>query len=149
MKKIKSIFLSVAVVAVFSLACTQQANAQGAAGHIYHMHTWYSQTGLDSAARADRNAVLKEYHEKVTMKNEFVTHSWSMAHYYSDDSREFVTVDEFANWGDIDKANNRSEELERAAWSDPKQRAAFMKKMDSYFTSHKDAIYNAMPALTK
>ena len=58
-------------------------------------------------------------------------------------------IDEYAAFGDITKAFDRSTELEKQAWPDTKQREAFMKKMASYFTHHKDAIYNGSPSLTK
>ncbi len=125
------------------------ANAQAPTNHVYHEITWYMVTGMDSTARAERNAILKEYHAKVTMKNEFVLHEWTMVHFFSEDSREFKVVDEYASWDSIEKAFNRDGELEKLAWPDAKERAAFLKKMSSYFTHHKDAIYNAMPDLTK
>ena len=151
MKKIKNFLLSGMLIAFLGITGTLrvQAQAQAPAPHVFHVNTQYSVEGLDSAARGERNAMLKEYHEKVTMKNELVLHSWSMAHFMSEDSREFVTIYEVANWNDLPKAFERDNELEKLAWPDAKQREAFMKKMGSYFTHHKDAIYNAMPSLNK
>ncbi|HUH33909.1 MAG TPA: hypothetical protein VLZ28_08135, partial [Daejeonella sp.] len=98
---------------------------------------------------AERAAVLKEYHNKVTMKNELILHSWSMGHYFSENSHEFVTINEYANWNDIDRAGTRDEELAKKAWPDAKQRMNFMDKLNSYFSGHKDAIYTGLPDLTK
>ena len=105
--------------------------------------------GLDSAARAERDAVLKEYLTKVTMKNEYVIHQSCMVHFFTEDSREFVTITEYASMGDIEKSFDRDTELEKQAWPDKTQRMAIMKKMNGYFTSHKDAIYHGIPSLTK
>ena len=149
MKKIKNILLSGTLVAFLGITGTVTVQAQAPAPHVFLVNTQYSVPGLDSAARGERNAMLKEYHEKVTMKTEVVLHTWSLGHFMTEDSREFVTIYEVANWNDIKKAFDRDDELEKLAWPDAKQREAFMKKMGSYFTHHKDAIYNGMTSLTK
>ena len=149
MKNIKHILLSGMVVAITLLANTENVQAQAPANHVYHVNTQYASAGLDSVGRAERNALLKEYHDKVTMKNELILHVWTMGHFFTEDSREFVQIYEYASWGDITKAFDRDTELEKQAWPDAKQRDAFMKKMGSYFTHHKDAIYNGMPSLNK
>ena len=142
-------FYPACLALAFLIFATPKANAQAPASHVFHVVTWYSVAGLDSVARAERAAVYKEYHDKVNMKNELLLHSWTMGHFFTEDSREFVSIDEYATFADIEKAFNRSTELEKQAWPDAKQREAFMKKMASYFTHHKDAIYNGMPSLTK
>lgn len=86
---------------------------------------------------------------KGVMKNEFVIHQNNMVHFYSEDSREFVTVTEYANWGDILKAADRDEELEKQAWPDAKKRVEFLKKMNGNFTHHKDAIFHGLPGQSK
>jgi hypothetical protein len=149
MKTNKQLLFTLATFLVIFTSQVISTNAQTAPNHIYHENTWYMITGMDSVTRAERNVVLKEYHDKVTMKNEFVLHQWSMQHFFTEDSREFVVVSEYASWEDMEKAFNRDSELEKAAWPDAKQRAEFMKKMNSYFTYHKDAIYSALPTMTK
>lgn len=142
--------LLVCVASAFLWMCAAPAvKAQTNPGHVFHVMTWYQATNLDSAARADRNTLLKEYFTKVTMKNEFVLHQWSMNHFFTDDSREFIIISEYANWGDIEKAHDRDNELEKQAWPDAQKRNDFMKKMESYFTGHKDAIYSGLPNLVK
>lgn len=104
---------------------------------------------MDSTERAALGALLQEYHTKVTMKNELVLSEKSMWHFWTEDSRELVTISEYADWSSIEKAGDRSVELEKQAWPDSKQRAEFMKKMSGYFSHHKDAIYNGLPKLSK
>ena len=150
MKKIKSSCLTtVAVLLLLSMSNLTTVKAQAPASHIFHVGTFYMVPGMDSIARAERNATLKEYHDKVTMKNEFVLHSWTMQHLFSEDSREYVIINEYASWADIDKAAARDAELEKKAWPNEKQRMALTKKLDSYFTGHKDAVYSGFPNLTK
>jgi hypothetical protein len=143
------LLLTVIAATLLWMCSTPSAKAQTNPNHVYHMHTWYMVTSLDSIARSEGATILKEYFTKVTMKNEYVIHQWSMVHFFTEDSREFVTITEFANWNDIAKAGDRDVELERQAWPDAQKRQDFMKKMDSYFTYHKDAIYNSLSDLTK
>jgi hypothetical protein len=149
MKKTHFIILCGMAMAIFCFTNIENVNAQAPAGHVFFVNTQYSVPGLDSTARAERNAILKEYHEKVTMKNSLILHMWTMGHFFSEDSREYVTVYEVAKFEDLTKAFDIDTELELKAWPDQKQRLAFMKKMDTYFTHHKDAIYNELPGLGK
>ena len=123
--------------------------AQNNQGSVFSVQTRYLDHQLDSVERSALMALLKEYHSKVTMKNEFVKSERNMYHFWTEDSREVVTITEFANWGAIEKAGDRDEELEKAAWPDERQRSEIMKKMRGYFTHHKDALYNGMQELTK
>ena len=142
--------ITILFVAALLVCCTYSTSmAQTNTGHLFHVHTWYMVAGMDSTDRANRDALLKEYFEKVDMKNEFILHTWSMTHYYTEDSREYVTVSEYASWDAIDKANNRSDELAKQAWPDAQKRKEFMKKMNGYFTYHKDAIYHSLPGMMK
>jgi hypothetical protein len=144
MRKSKSLLrvLVLAIITTFSASAIAQTTE-----HVFHINTSYMTPGMSDAAIEERNAMMKEYHEKVDMKNEFVLHQWNMVHYYSEDSREFVTVTEYASWTDIDKGNKRIEELEKLAWPDAKKREEVKRKMQSYFTSHKDAIYHGLPLM--
>ncbi len=116
--------------------------------HVFTIMTLYL-LPTDSAGRAERDACFKEYFEKLVMKNQYVIHEQSMIHYYTDDSREFVIIDEYASWDDIDKANDRVDELAKLAWPDSKKRQEFFNKFNSFFSYHKDAIYGEVPGMTK
>ncbi len=70
-------------------------------------------------------------------------------HFWTEDSRELVTISKYADWSSIEKAGDRSEELEKQTWPDANQRAEFMKKMSGYFSHHKDAIYKKLSNLSK
>jgi hypothetical protein len=147
--KNKTNFLPVIALLVFVSFGVSSLKAQTNPNHIFHVSTSYMMTGMDSSSRAERDAILQEYHEKVTMKNQYVLHQWTMTHFFTEDSREFVTISEFAAMSDIEKSFDRDDELEKLAWPDAKKRAEFMKKMNGYFTYHKDAIFNGYPKLVK
>jgi len=134
-------------VVLFIMLSAVRVSAQS--NHVFHVNTMYMAPNIDSAERADCLAALKEYMTKVTMKNPLVIHQTQMVHFFSEDSREFVTVTEYASWSDIEKAFQQDEELEKQAWPDAQKREAFLKKISRCFTHHKDAIYNGFPGLTK
>ena len=123
--------------------------AQSARNSVYALQTRYLAHMMDSTERATLIGLLQEYHTKVTMKNEHVLSERSMWHFFTDDSREFVTITEYSDWSAIEKSGSRDEELEKQAWPDAKQRSDFMKKMNGYFSHHKDAIFNGIPKLSK
>ena len=146
----KKLFLTLITASVMlAITCMPQLTlAQNAPQRITTINTQYM-LPADSAGVAERTALVKEYFDKVTMKNQYIIHEWSMVHYYTDDSREFVTIDEFASWDDVAKADARFSELEKQAWPDGKQRKAFLDKMSKYFSYHKDAIYHPLDGMTK
>ena len=145
MKKLTLLF-AVALPMLFQFT---DLNAQAAKNTVFTVQTQYAKSMMDSTERATLASMLQEYHTKVTMKNEFVLSEKTMWHFWTEDSRELVTISEYTDWSSIEKAGDRSGELEKQAWPDSKQRADFMKKMSSYFSHHKDAIYNGLPKLTK
>lgn len=87
-------------------------------------------------------AVEKEYLENVTMKNEFIMSSSIYMHRYTADNSELIAVATYASWADIDKAGDRSAELEKAAWPDENKRKAYFEKRNAYYADeHSDEIY--------
>lgn len=87
-------------------------------------------------------AAEKEYHEKVTMKNEYIMGASFYLHNMTADNTEFLTVQNFASWEDIGKFGERSAELEKEAWPDEAKRKAFLKNLGSYYAKeHSDEIY--------
>ncbi len=90
-------------------------------------------------------ATEKEYLEKVTMKNELVLEVNFFTHRYTPDNSEIIYVQTFASWEDIDKANDRNNELAKEAWPDDDARDAFFDKQQSYYSNlHSDEIYATM-----
>ena len=87
-------------------------------------------------------AAAKEYLEKVTMKNEFILSASTYLHNMTADNTEFLTVQTFASWEDMDKFGKRSSELIKEAWPDETKREAFLKNLNSYYANeHSDEIY--------
>lgn len=90
-------------------------------------------------------AVEKEYMDKVTSKNEFIMGGWYYTHLITESSNEVLYIQSYPNWEAIDKAAARNSELEKEAWPDGEARKAFLKNMNSAFSSfHSDEIYATM-----
>jgi len=88
----------------------------------------------------------KEYHEKVTMKNEYIMGASTYLHNMTPDNTEFLSVQVFASWEDMDKFAERSGELIKEGWPDEAKRKAFFKNLDSYSANeHSDEIYAKIP----
>ena len=91
-------------------------------------------------------ALAKEYHEKVTMKNEFIMRSAVLTHYFTADNSEVKLVTAYKSWEDMEKAVDRDEELIKAGWPDSVAAEAFFKKYESYMLNyHSDEIYSVVP----
>jgi hypothetical protein len=91
-------------------------------------------------------AVEKEYFDKVTSKNEFLLGSMFLMHYFTPDNTELKIVNAYSSWVNIEKAEERSNELAKEAWPDKDQRTSFFKTQSAYYTNfHSDEIYTTLP----
>ncbi|WP_299157200.1 hypothetical protein [uncultured Tenacibaculum sp.] len=87
-------------------------------------------------------AIEKEFLDKVVKKNEFIQGSSIYLHRYTPDNSEIVFVNSYGSWADIEKANERSQELIKEAWKDEAKRKAYFKNKDAYYSvEHSDEIY--------
>src|SRR6186997_887863 len=119
----KKLILFTALITAFMFL--QNKTSAQSTNTVFSVQTRYLDHMMDSTERAQLIGMLQEYHTKVTMKNELVISEKSMWHFYTDDSREFVTITEYADWSSIEKSGDRDEELEKQAWPDVKQRSDF------------------------
>ena len=88
----------------------------------------------------------KEYYEKVIQKNDLILSANVLVHYYTNDNSEVLFSYSYRTWADIEKANEKNSDLEKAAWPDEAKRKAFLDKQASFFTStHSDEIYQILP----
>lgn len=91
-------------------------------------------------------AVEKEYLDKVVKKNEFVLGQEILLHHFTEDNTEILLVTTYENWEAIKKADEKSSELEKAAWPDDKSRKAYFEKRGQYYAhNHSDEIYSTLP----
>jgi hypothetical protein len=91
-------------------------------------------------------AIEKEIFDKITSKNEYVSSSLFLMHYFTADNTELKIVNTYSSWENIEKAEERGNELAKAAWPDKDQRTAFFRSEAAYYTNfHSDEIYTTLP----
>lgn len=87
----------------------------------------------------------KEYFDKVTMKNDLIIGSGYYTHYFTPDNSEILFVSVFANWEDIEKANDVTAKLVEEGWPNEEERKTFFEKQSSYYSpNHSDEIYASL-----
>lgn len=107
---------------------------------------WNMDLDDEKASPEEWTALSKEYNEKVTMKNDYIRSTSVLRHMYTADNAEVIFITTYNSWDDIEKAQDKNDELEEAAWPDKKARMAFMDKMNRYVVNkHSDEIYATTP----
>jgi hypothetical protein len=93
---------------------------------------------------------LKEYNEKVTLKNPLIKAYYPHRHAWGADSRDFMEAFLFDSFCDIEKSGDKDDELIKAAWPKEADRKAFFDEMRKAFTGiHGDYIYRNEPTMSK
>jgi hypothetical protein len=93
---------------------------------------------------------LKEFNEKVTMKNTYIKGYYPHRHAWGADSRDFMEAFLFDSMSDMEKSNDKDDELVKAAWPKEADRKAFMDEMNKVFTGlHGDYIYHNEPTMSR
>jgi hypothetical protein len=93
---------------------------------------------------------LKEFNEKVTLKNPFIKAYYPHRHAWGSDSQEFIEAFLFDSFSDIEKSSDKDDELIKAAWPIEADRKAFFDEMNKSFTGlHGDYIYHNEPTMSK
>jgi hypothetical protein len=88
--------------------------------------------------------------EKIINKNELIKAYYPNGHAWGADRTEFVEAFYFESMADIEKSQERADELAKVAWPDENARKARGKKMGKYFTGvHGDYIYTLVSKLSK
>lgn len=107
-------------------------------------HHW--NMDLENFSNDEWIATEKEYLDKVVKKNEFIVGQEVLLHSFTADNTEILVVTTYENWGAIEKAGDRDEELVKAAWPDEKARKAYFEKRAKYYApNHSDEIYATIP----
>lgn len=93
---------------------------------------------------------MKEFNEKVTMKNPYIKAYYPHRHAWGADSRDFVEAFLFDSMSDFEKSSDKDDELIKAAWPKEEDKKAFMDEIKKAFTGlHGDYIYHNEPTMKK
>ena len=88
----------------------------------------------------------KEFHDKVTMKNDLIIGAGFYFHYFTENDREVVTVTVHPTWEAIEESGNVNAKLVQEAWPDEEERSAFMQRRNSFYAAkHSDELYTTLP----
>lgn len=93
---------------------------------------------------------MKEYNEKITLKDPYIKGYYPFRHAWGSDSRDFMEAFYFDSFGDLEKSNLKQDELEKAAWPKEADSKAFFDQLKLAFTGiHGDFIYHNLPGVSK
>lgn len=143
MKRLAQTFV-LAIVALLFSGITLAQNE----GHFYSVTTWKLKVPANGSA-AELNQLLKEWHEKITTKNDKVLSQKVLRHVTGADMRDWVVISEYASWNDMDTANDMQNKLIEEAWPNEDDRRAWFAKFGKYTVTHSDEILQERPELTK
>ena len=135
-------FISLITIILFWGLSFSQENARPMYVTMTTMY-WNNESDMTNEEWA---AGEKEYMEKVTNKNEHIMWAGYATHLMTPNSNEVIYAQTYASWDAIEKAADRSAELEKEAWPDEATRREFLSKMNSaYKIYHSDEIYATVP----
>lgn len=141
-----AIALSLALISSTAL----RAQDRSAAPQSYVAHTTVRVIMPEGGNGKEFHDLYKEYFDKVVAKNAYIKHYSVLRHAWGSLGGSFVVVREYANWGDIEKANTEMKKLENAAWPDENVRKTFFAKFNSYQDiHHSDEIYTPIDEFQK
>jgi hypothetical protein len=93
---------------------------------------------------------MKEYNEKVTLKDPFIKAYYPFRHAWGSDSRDFMEAYFYDSFADIEKSGQKQDELAKAAWPKEEDSKAFFDQLKLVFTGiHGDNIYHNLPGVSK
>jgi len=93
---------------------------------------------------------MKEYNEKVTLKDPYIQGYYPFRHTWGSDSRDFMEAVFYNSFSDIEKSNQKQDELVKAAWPKEVDSKAFFDELSLAFTGvHGDFIYHNLPGASK
>jgi hypothetical protein len=137
----------------FALALTftvmlLSANIFAQDGNYYVMTTWKFMVPEDGS-NSELNDLMKEWHEKVVMKNDKIVSEKAFVHRSGADMRDWVFLSEYASWNDIEAANDMQNKLVDEGWPNEEDRDKFFDTFWKYVITHSDEILMEKSDLVK
>jgi len=116
--------------------------------HYYTITTW-KMTIPEDGNNKELNELLKEWHDKIIVKNDKILSEKVLRHSSGSDSRDWVIITEYASWNDIDAANEAQGKLIDEGWPNKDDRQKYFKTFGKYGVKHTDEILRERPKLSK
>jgi hypothetical protein len=146
MKRIYLFFLTLLLIVVISV--NDSFAQEEEKGQYYVVTTWKMTIPADGS-EAELDSLHRVWHEKVVLKNDKLLRSKILRHAWGSDMRDWIVVNVYASWSDIEEAGKMQDKLIEEAWPDKMERRAFFKAFFKYTVTHSDEIYRDLPYLTK
>ena len=137
--------LTILAMVVFAIVFTQNVYAQMPESTLVHI-TKLKQKHPENGNPAERDSLIAIYVQNVIMKNPLILSHREYSHFFTDDNRDYLIIEEYKDFDSWVKANEMMEDLEKKAWPDEKKRNEFMDAMEKYFEDwHGDMLmrYNS------
>lgn len=139
--------LTFALVLTFAVMLLS-ANIIAQDGNYYVMTTWKFSVPEDGS-NSELNDLMKEWNEKVVMKNDKIVSEKAFVHRSGADMRDWVFLSEYASWGDIEAANDMQNKLVEEGWPNEEDRDKFFDTFWKYVITHSDEILMEKSELAK
>jgi hypothetical protein len=117
-------------------------------GHYYTVTTWKISIP-EGGSNAEFMGLMKEWYDKVVTKNDKIVSEKVLRHNSGSDMRDWVFVDEYASWNDIDAAGEVQNKLVEEGWTNKDERKKFFDTFWKYVDTHSDEILQELPELRK
>jgi len=96
----------------------------------------------EDGSNAEFDSLNQLYTDKVIKKNEHILWHRNVRHLWGSDSRDYLVIYGLKSFEDVNKANERNNELFEEAWATEEAREVYNNAMNKYFTTvHSDEIY--------
>lgn len=137
----KSLFAVLVLVTVFASFSTSLM-AQSSQSNIFVVTTFERAYPKDGSQR-ELDSLSALYAQNCFAKNGYIVGYKVMRHFWGHNSADFIQMMEVKSWDDIEKANDKINELFNKAWTTQQDRKKFNDAYNKYFTGkHSDEIYN-------
>lgn len=138
-----------ALAGILLTSAFNQCIAQDNPTNLVHI-TKLKMIRLDDGSFQERDSLIAIYKKNVIDKNEYILSHREYAHFFTDNSSDYLIIEEFKDFDSWQNSVDRNEELENAAWPDEAKRKAFMDSMNRYFENwHGDMLMSTNPGLSK
>ena len=142
MKTLFALLVLFTVFASFNTSVMAQANQ----GNIFVVTT-FERAFPTNGSQRELDSLTALYSENCFAKNEYIVSYKVIRHFWGHDNRDFLQMIEVKTWEDIEKANDKTNELFMSAWTTSADRKKFNDANGKYFTgNHSDEIYSEVVA---
>jgi hypothetical protein len=99
---------------------------------------------------AGKGKNVKEFNEKITFKDPYIKAYYPFRHSWGSNSTDFLEAFFYDSLADLEKSNEKIDELIKSTWPNEKEADAFFDELEKSFTGkHSDYIYRNIPSVSK